>query len=296
MFEARPFDTQTREWKQSHDGIEIAFNRPQDASPPQSDDVELEVPITSTSQGSPGINAETHGDNSGLVSTTDDIARICPRLCVTTPAFGRHVFDTNAERLLKLKKDGGLGEEYWAALASSANFLGKSLAKCLDEIHLDMVAIWNFKDPSGNLRSKEFKALMWNMVTDVLPGALLTHHINSGAFRMRKTLMLFMAYTVDFTLVMWHIFVLVGSEDLVISRRMIKLAYTAYNNSDLKTKAHLMINYHAKDTNPITRGARDTTVDKIDEIINLFRMDLADLSHLQVHSGEFQVPEQNEPW
>lgn len=195
-----------------------------------------------------------------------------------------------------LKIDGSIEvgrSKYWASLASSANFLGKTLPQCLDELHTDIVAIWNFNDPSMNLQSQEFKILMSNMVNDISPGLFGKA---PGAFRMRKTLMLFMAYTVDFTLVMQHIFILVRGEDLATSRRMIKLAYMAYNNSDLKSKAHIMIKDHAKNTNPIARGARDTTIDKIVEIISLFRIDSADLYGQQVQSGGFRVSEQDEPW
>ncbi|KIM19792.1 hypothetical protein M408DRAFT_30924 [Serendipita vermifera MAFF 305830] len=540
MFEAWPFDTQSREWKHSSDGTEIVFKRSQGASP--------RVPVASTSQGSPGINSETHGENSGLVPTTDDIIRICPRfrillvgkvtgvgksslinqafgvdsakvsesnpgqadinteiiskdnprfvlhdsqgfepgeltnygrvrnfiqsrnrkpdlkdklhaiwLCFATPTAGGRVLEIGVENLLKLKEGGDLGkvpiivvitkydalvaredrllddsicneledeeisrlvneraqatlkkdcieplekaigvdvlykavsvqEGYkntladliqltfdnvknhvakeasvvtaiaqrvnpnvkvdgsievgrsrcWAGLASSANFPGRTLLECLDVIHTDIIAVWDFKDPDLNLRSKEFKALMSNMVTDIStgdignpnkalgaglgvvaaiagavatlagPAAPIVIPIAAGVVvakwlydvyqNSQKTLERIMAYIVDLTLVMQHIFVLVQGEDLATSCRVIKLACAAYNDSGLKSKAHTMIAEHVRSINTIKPGARDTTIDKIVEIIGLFQIDSADLSKPQVHSKDFQVSGQNERW
>jgi hypothetical protein len=36
--------------------------------------------------------------------------------------------------------------EYWRGLCSSLNFPGRSLVKCLEIIHKDIVRIWNFND------------------------------------------------------------------------------------------------------------------------------------------------------
>ncbi|KIM30956.1 hypothetical protein M408DRAFT_327870 [Serendipita vermifera MAFF 305830] len=539
MFDARPFDPQTPEWKHSFDGTEIVFKLSQDASPT--------VPVASTSEGSPGIDSETNGDNAGLVPTTDDIVRLCPRfrillvgktgvgksslinhafgvdsakvskfnpgqadidteiiskdnprfvlhdsqgfepgeltnyervrdfiqsrnrkpdlkdklhaiwLCCATPTAGGRILETGVEELLKLKKEGRLGEvpiivvitkydalvaredrllndsicnelneeeisqlvnkraqanlktkcieplekvvgvqilyravsvkqrykdtladliqltfdnvrnhvakeasvltaiaqkvnpnvkvdgsievgrsKYWVGLASSANFPGRTLLECLDVIHTDIIAVWNFQDPSMNLRSNEFKALMSNMVTNIStgeigkpneavgagisvvaaiagavaalasPAAPIVIPIVAGVAvavwlysvyqNSHKTLGRIMAYIVDLTLVMQHIFVLVQGEDLPTTRRVIKLAYTAYNDSGLKSKAHTMITEHAKNINTIKPGARDMTIDKIVEIIGLFRIDSATLSNSQVHSDNFQVSGQEEPW
>jgi hypothetical protein len=105
-----------------------------------------------------------------------------------------------------------------------------------------------------------------------------------------------MAYIIDLTLVMQHIFCLVQGEHSTTSRRLIKLAYKAYYESDLKSKAHIMIEEHVNSTNTILPGARDTTIEKIIEIIGLFAMDPTDLSNLQSRLGEFEVSGTDEPW
>jgi hypothetical protein len=102
-----------------------------------------------------------------------------------------------------------------------------------------------------------------------------------------------MAYIIDLTLVMQHIFCLVQGEHSTTSRRLIKLAYNAYYKSSLKSKAHTMIEEHVNRTSTILR---DTTIEKIIEIIGLFTMDPTELSNLQSRLGEFEVLGTDEPW
>jgi hypothetical protein len=78
--------------------------------------------------------------------------------------------------------------EYWSGLASGANFPGGSILECLEVIHKDIIVVWDLNDPykvlllqaylrrtfkpycAQNLQSKEFKALMSNMVSDIAVG------------------------------------------------------------------------------------------------------------------------------
>lgn len=48
---------------------------------------------------------------------------------------------------------------YWAGLASSINFPGKTLKACLDVIHLDIINVWNIEDPYG-VRSDSSSVLL----------------------------------------------------------------------------------------------------------------------------------------
>lgn len=75
--------------------------------------------------------------------------------------------------------------EYWLRLASSILFFKKSLRQCLDIIHRDIVATWNFRDgdmvswiylgllispthlSSKLLAGNEFKAMMLQLVQDL---------------------------------------------------------------------------------------------------------------------------------
>lgn len=112
-----------------------------------------------------------------------------------------------------------------------------------------------------------------------------------------KTLERIIAYIVDLTLVMQHMFCLMQEEDSVASRRIIKLAFKAYNESDLKSIAHNMISEHVSSINAIRPGAKDTTIEKIIEIIGLFRMDPAELSDMQSRIGNVSNRGRaDEPW
>jgi hypothetical protein len=57
--------------------------------------------------------------------------------------------------------------KYWKCLVSSTNFQERSLELCLDVIHEDIITVWNLNDPHMHLRSKEFKALITNLVDNL---------------------------------------------------------------------------------------------------------------------------------
>ncbi|KAG8777722.1 hypothetical protein FRC15_011152 [Serendipita sp. 397] len=63
---------------------------------------------------------------------------------------------------------------YWRSLASSVSFPGKTLKACLDVIHTDIIEVWRLADPNLNLKSKEFKALMSNLVDKSVQGNVPT--------------------------------------------------------------------------------------------------------------------------
>jgi hypothetical protein len=105
-----------------------------------------------------------------------------------------------------------------------------------------------------------------------------------------------MAYIVDLTLMMKHIFCFTQGKSPVTSRRLIKLAYRTYNKSGLQSRAHVMIADHVKDLNLVSPGAQDTTIDKIVEIINLSPITSAELSGLKASLESFDLSERDEPW
>ncbi|KAF8879741.1 hypothetical protein BD779DRAFT_1125575 [Infundibulicybe gibba] len=57
--------------------------------------------------------------------------------------------------------------KYWRGLASGLFFNGKTLKSCLDVIHRDIIAIWNFCDDEEYLQSDEFKAMIVELVSDL---------------------------------------------------------------------------------------------------------------------------------
>ncbi|KAJ7891724.1 hypothetical protein B0H14DRAFT_2688057 [Mycena olivaceomarginata] len=55
------------------------------------------------------------------------------------------------------------------SLASSANFLGSTLEKCLTTIHLDITQGWNFNDPHALLESRQFRDQIKSLAQLVIP-------------------------------------------------------------------------------------------------------------------------------
>ncbi|KAF8872828.1 hypothetical protein BD779DRAFT_1679530 [Infundibulicybe gibba] len=58
--------------------------------------------------------------------------------------------------------------KYWRGLASSFFFAGKTLMSCLNLIHRDIIAVWNFCDDDKYLQSDEFKAMIVDFVSDLI--------------------------------------------------------------------------------------------------------------------------------
>ncbi|KAF8879740.1 hypothetical protein BD779DRAFT_1474212 [Infundibulicybe gibba] len=60
--------------------------------------------------------------------------------------------------------------KYWRGLASSFFFAGKTLMSCLNLIHRDIIAVWNFCDDDKRqyLQSDEFKAMIVDFVSDLI--------------------------------------------------------------------------------------------------------------------------------
>ena len=90
-----------------------------------------------------------------------------------------------------------------------------------------------------------------------------------------------MAYIVDLTLVMQNLFWLVMITPRPVSRRLIKLAYMAYNKSEAKTEVHNKISKFVKDANLMTRVRRDNVLDEIIKVINDQRISSAEMFTLE---------------
>ncbi|KIK01801.1 hypothetical protein K443DRAFT_6597 [Laccaria amethystina LaAM-08-1] len=178
-------------------------------------------------------------------------------------------------------------KRYWRGLASSANFPGKTIEACLRVLHTDIVRVWNIQDEFGHLESKEFRALMATLAGEqyeellraspVLaaligligglsgPAAPIVIPIAATAVLgkwvydvyQQSALMVqrLMAYIVDFTIIMQVIFGLVINARLRLSRRLIKLAFAAYNNSIERRQVHNEIKEHVKSAGRTDRDA-----------------------------------------
>lgn len=103
-----------------------------------------------------------------------------------------------------------------------------------------------------------------------------------------------MAYIIGLTLVMQNIFWLTEGKRPT-SRRIIKLAYAAYLQSDVKKDIHSKILNHVEQSSKFTSKARDTTLEKIEEILKKYRIDSAEMFALK-NQIPFDILDGDEPW
>jgi hypothetical protein len=215
--------------------------------------------------------------------------------------------------------------KYWKGLASSASFAGQALEKCLDVIHGDIITVWSLDDPHRYLRSKEFKALISNLVDDLSqntasdpkrtmsvgmsmvgtiagivstlggPAAPIIMPI-AGCFVLAKwvydvyqqshdTLRRLMAYIIDLTLVMQNVFWLAAIYHVPVSRRLVKLAFGGYQQSLVRSDVHEEIRKHVEGQTVIDRLHRDSALRKIVELLDGNRIDTQEMFGLQGNIG-----------
>ncbi|KIO03056.1 hypothetical protein M404DRAFT_631748 [Pisolithus tinctorius Marx 270] len=180
---------------------------------------------------------------------------------------------------VKIESSINVGKQrYWRALATSTNFWGFTMLDCLGVIHTDITSVWNFYDPSAYLSSKEFRDLMVNMVGNVdaltessrtsthlarsdtisgnaiplmtamvvilpfIAGLALVQWVNESYQRLQNVHQKFMAYIVDLTHILEILFALTGDKKgKKLTRRAIKLAFTAYYESSWMRNVHASI-------------------------------------------------------
>ena len=87
-----------------------------------------------------------------------------------------------------------------------------------------------------------------------------------------------MAYIVDFTIIMLVIFRLVVNAKLRLSRRLINLAFTTYDNSIKRRQVHKEIRDHLKEAG---HADRDAALAKMLELIKNYQMNTEDMDKLQ---------------
>ncbi|KIJ99117.1 hypothetical protein K443DRAFT_8630 [Laccaria amethystina LaAM-08-1] len=222
-------------------------------------------------------------------------------------------------------------KRYWLGLAASVNFPGKTMEACLRVLHTDIVQVWNIPDDCGYLKSKELKTLMIALVGNQYdelsdPNKALGHAYSllgalpkliggsaahpapimlpfvASLFLVKwiydvydqSALMLqcFMAYIVDFTIIMQVIFGLVMNARLRLSRRLIKLAFKAYSISEERSRVHKEIKEHVKLAG---RFDRDAALVKIVQLIKEYQMKPESMEELQSAVKVFENNE-DEDW
>lgn len=106
-----------------------------------------------------------------------------------------------------------------------------------------------------------------------------------------------MAYIIDLTLVMQNLFWLVGIYRVPVSRRLIKLAAKAYEESEIRVQVHFEIEKHVEGATVLDRVHRDGALSKIVELIDLYRIDTAEMFELKDKIGVFDITgKDDEPW
>ncbi|KAG6380422.1 hypothetical protein JVT61DRAFT_8552 [Boletus reticuloceps] len=69
---------------------------------------------------------------------------------------------------LKIQGSIDIGRQrYWKALRTGPDFIGHTIWDCLSVIHADIVAVWNFNDPTCHLLDNKFKELVIKMVQEM---------------------------------------------------------------------------------------------------------------------------------
>jgi len=101
-----------------------------------------------------------------------------------------------------------------------------------------------------------------------------------------------MAYIVDFTIIMQVIFGLVVNARLRLSRRLIKLVFKVYSNSEERSKVHMEIKEHVKLAG---RFDRDAALAKIIQLIKDCQMKPESMEELQSAVKTFKNNE-DEGW
>ncbi|KAG1842104.1 hypothetical protein C8R48DRAFT_738004 [Suillus tomentosus] len=249
---------------------------------------------------------------------------LVPEAAVMTSIAQRMHPGLKTEALIKVK--------YWKALASCPKFKNYQIQDCLRVLHTDIVDVWNFRDPHHHLHSQEFRELMMNMVDKiqagstvdptktltfglsmvgtiagivsalaapaapiVLPiavGAVLVVWVHEVYKMSHVVLQRFMAYIMHLTLVLQTLFIV--SESRELTRRAIKLAVNSYLASPISGEVLNKIQDYDKQLTILERADSDT-LDKIEEMMQFYKIDAAQISNLQANTSHVDLSS-DEPW
>ncbi|KAF9488802.1 hypothetical protein BDN71DRAFT_1424471 [Pleurotus eryngii] len=202
---------------------------------------------------------------------------------------------------------------YWEGLGHSANFPNRPLKKCLDVIHRDVIAVWNFQDPNKHLNSIKFQELMSQIVDDLaerdmldpnktLVGGITLVGTIAGIIgglsgpaapivipivatvvfakwvydvykQSAPVLRCLMGYIVDLTIIMQILFMLTRGDPRPVSNRMIKLATKTYAESPAKVQIHNQIQDYVERNDVFKRMHRDGVLAKIVDLIEKWKIE-----------------------
>jgi len=210
---------------------------------------------------------------------------------------------------------------------------------CLLVLHTDIVNVWNFRDTHHYLHSEQFRKLMTEMVDTIQGGstvnptttmtfglsmvgtiagvvsalagpvAPIVVPIAVGAvvvvwvrevYKMTHVvLQRFMAYIMHLTLVLQTLFIVSESQEL--TRRAIKLAVKSYVASPISDDVLNRIQDYVRGL-AILEHADRNTLDKIEEMMQFYKIDGAQISELAAQMSSLQAKTSavdllsDEPW
>ncbi|KAG9225359.1 hypothetical protein CCMSSC00406_0006254 [Pleurotus cornucopiae] len=197
-------------------------------------------------------------------------------------------------------------KRYWNAISASADFPGRTLKVCLDVIHKDIVAVWNFQDAEMYLLSDTVKGdiiqLLCDMRDEAQPvspvksltaiGPAVTALASATAAvplatpivipiavilglaawvwqvyqRSHESIRCLMCYVIDLTIIMQLVFK--GHEQSAkIDHDVIKEAIDTYANSGVLRRNHTIVRSFVGDLNIGDRVSSRRIMEKIEELI-----------------------------
>lgn len=106
-----------------------------------------------------------------------------------------------------------------------------------------------------------------------------------------------MAYIIDLTLIMQNLFWLMAIYHVPVSRRLVKFASLAYNDSEVRAQVHFEVEQYVQGANAFDRAHRDGAIGQIEDLLNRYRIDTAEMFKLKDAIRKFTIPgEEDEPW
>ncbi|KAG1813471.1 hypothetical protein EV424DRAFT_1349050 [Suillus variegatus] len=232
---------------------------------------------------------------------------------------------------LKIKALIEIGKRrYWNALMSCPTFKNNQMKDCLRVLHNDIVDVWNFLDPHKYLHSQPFRDLMMKMVDNiqaestttavtfgssmsgpivtmlsslsgpaapiVVPIAAVAVFVAQWVYEVYQisdvVLQRLMAYIMHLTLVLQTLFFVSKSREL--TRRAIKLAVNSYLASPIKEEVLTRIQDYVQGLAILAHADKDI-LDKIEEMMQFYEMDAAQVSELEAKIPDVDLLP-DEPW
>ncbi|KAJ7816723.1 hypothetical protein B0H13DRAFT_2683408 [Mycena leptocephala] len=206
--------------------------------------------------------------------------------------------DTNIQASIDVGR-----RKYWSGLLSSTDFTGQKIRKCLNTIHIDVVSVWNMRDPSNYLTGEDFKARMSRLVDELVTNlsirasddnsfslttvtalataasstlGIVVASVGSAVLfaswgfdvyqNAPKNIACVMGYVVDLTIVMHRLFAVEVSEERVVS------VLEDYAKSGEITQVHNDIRTFVN-SNSMTRQSKDNVLLEIIRLIEKHRAD-----------------------